>query len=65
MVGFYITATIIILMVAYAGFEGTMNLFFYTYLQIRFLPLRIRINLMKSKLRKELDRDMKHFMEDK
>tara|TARA_B100001142_G_scaffold41719_1_gene37360 strand:+ start:4309 stop:4506 length:198 start_codon:yes stop_codon:yes gene_type:complete len=65
MVSLYITATIIILMVAYAGFEGTMNLFFYTYLQIRFLPLRIRINLMKSKLRKELDRDMKRFMEDK
>lgn len=65
MVSLYITITIIVLMVAYAGFEGTMNLFFYIYLQIRFFPLMVRINLMKLKLKKELDRDMKRFMEDR
>tara|TARA_R110001606_G_scaffold8553_1_gene37634 strand:- start:1157 stop:1354 length:198 start_codon:yes stop_codon:yes gene_type:complete len=65
MVSLYITITIIVLMVAYAGFEGTMNLFFYAYLQIRFFPLMVRINLMKLKLKKEIDRDMKRFMEDR
>jgi hypothetical protein len=61
---FYITAAIIILMVAYAGVEGTMNLFAYINLQIRYFPLRIRIEFMKRKLKKELDRDMKRFMGD-
>ena len=57
MISLYITATIIVLMVAYAGFENTMRLFAYIDLQLRFLPLRIRIELMKRKLEKELHID--------
>ena len=61
---FYITAAIILLMIAYAGLEGTVNLFAYVNLQIRYLPLRIKIELMKRKLKKQLDRDVKKFMSD-
>lgn len=51
-------------MIAYAGIEETMNVFAYINLQIRFIPLRIKMELMKRKLKKELDRDMKKFMSD-
>lgn len=62
---FYITAAIILLMIAYAGVEGTMNLFVYINLQLRYIPLRIRIEFMKRKLKKQLDRDVKQFMNDR
>lgn len=62
---FYITAAIILLMIAYAGVEGTMNLFVYINLQLRYIPLRVRIEFMKRKLKKQLDRDVKKFMSDR
>lgn len=64
MFGFYIVVLIVTLMIAYAGIEETMNVFAYINLQIRFIPLRIKMELMKRKLKKELDRDMKKFMSD-
>ena len=54
MIGLYLTVTIIVLLIAYAGFENTMRLFAYIDLQLRFIPLRIRMELMKRKLRKQL-----------
>ena len=54
MIGLYLTVTIIVLLIAYAGFENTMRLFAYIDLQLRFLPLRIRMEYMKRKLRKQL-----------
>lgn len=51
-------------MIAYAGIEGTLRVFAWLDLQIRYIPLRIKIELMKRKLKKELDRDMKLFMKD-
>lgn len=54
MIGLYLTVTIVVLLVAYAGFENTMRLFAYIDLQLRFIPLRIRMELMKRKLRKQL-----------
>ena len=62
---FYITAAIILLMIAYAGVESTMNLFVYINLQLRYIPLRVRIEFMKRKLKKQLDRDVKQFMKDR
>lgn len=54
MIGLYLTVTIVVLLIAYAGFENTMRLFAYIDLQLRFIPLRIRMELMKRKLRKQL-----------
>lgn len=59
MVGFYLTVSILVLMIAYAGTENTTNLFVYINLQIRYLPLRVRMELMKRKLKKQLDIDRK------
>jgi len=57
MIGLYLTVAIIILMVAYAGVENTLRLFEYINLQIRFLPLRIRMEFMRRKLKRQLDID--------
>jgi len=61
MIGFYLT-TIIILMVAYAGIENTTNLFVYINLQIRYLPLRVRMEFMRRKLKRQLDIDKEGLM---
>jgi hypothetical protein len=64
MISLYLTVAIVALMIAYAGIEGTLRVFAWLDLQIRYIPLRIKIELMKRKLKKELDRDMKLFMKD-
>lgn len=64
MISLYLTVAIVALMIAYAGIEGTLRVFAWLDLQIRYIPLRIKIELMKRKLKKELDRDMKQFMKD-
>ncbi len=60
MISLYLTVAIVALMIAYAGYENTMRLFAYVDLQIRFIPLRIKISLMKYKLKRQLDRDREY-----
>jgi len=62
MIGFYLTTAIVILMVAYAGIENTTNLFVYINLQIRYLPLRVRMEFMRRKLKRQLDIDKEGLM---
>tara|TARA_R100000406_G_C3083808_1_gene117701 strand:+ start:79 stop:291 length:213 start_codon:yes stop_codon:yes gene_type:complete len=56
MLTFYLLVLIVLLMIAYAGFEGTMRVFAYLDLQLRFLVVRIRMYFMGRKLRKQLIR---------
>lgn len=65
MISLYLTVAIVALMIAYAGYEGTMRLFAYIDLQIRFIPLRIRMELMKYKLKKQLDKDRDYLIKIK
>ena len=53
---FYLLVLIVLLMIAYAGFEGTMRVFAYLDLQLKFLVVRIRMYFMGRKLRKQLIR---------
>ena len=62
MIGFYLTVVIIILMVAYAGVENTRNLFIYINLQLRYFPIKIKMEMMKRKLRRKLDIDREELM---
>ena len=62
MIGFYLTVVIIILMVAYAGVENTRNLFIYINLQLRYFPIKIKMEMMKRKLRRQLDIDREELM---
>lgn len=61
MISLYLTVAIVALMIAYAGYEGTMRLFAYIDLQIRFIPLRFRIELMKYRLKRQLDKDRNYW----
>ena len=63
MISFYLTVFIFILLVAYAGMENVMRLFYYLDLQIRYLPLRIKLEFMKRKLKRQLDRDAEYFLQ--
>ena len=65
MISLYLTVAIVALMIAYAGYEGTMRLFAYIDLQIRFIPLRIRMELMKYRLKKQLDKDRDYLIKIK
>lgn len=54
MIGFYLTVSIVILLVAYAGVEETTRLFRYIDLQLRYAIIKVRMELMRRKLKKEL-----------
>ena len=54
MIGFYLTVSIVILLIAYAGVEETMRLFRYIDLQFRYAVIKVRMELMRRKLKKEL-----------
>ena len=49
-------------MIAYAGFEGTMRVFAYLDLQIRYIPIKIKMELMKRTLKKQLDKDRDYLL---
>jgi hypothetical protein len=54
----YVLATIIILMIAYAGVEPTMRLFAYVDLTIRWQWVQFRMYLMRRKLEQQLIKDL-------
>ncbi len=51
---FYLTVSIVILFIAYAGIEETMRLFRYFDLQFRYVIIKVRIGFMRRKLKKQL-----------
>ena len=50
------------LMIAYAGFEGTTRVFTYLDLQIRYQYIMFITWRIKRKLKRELDMDTKHIL---
>ena len=53
MLEFYLIISIFVGMVWYAGFEGTLRLFYYIELQLKFLPIRIRLYFMHRRMQNE------------
>lgn len=53
-VSIYLTLIIILLMIAYAGVEGTMRVFTYLDLTLRYQVVKIQMRWMKWKLEKQL-----------
>jgi len=53
--GLYFTLLIIVLMIAYAGVEGTLRVFVYLDLQLRYAWVRTRMWFMKKRLEKNLN----------
>jgi len=54
MILFYLTIITILLMVAYAGIEGTLRLFLYYDYQFKFLVMQIGRYFLGRKLRRQL-----------
>tara|TARA_B000000565_G_C23500143_1_gene267523 strand:- start:11 stop:226 length:216 start_codon:yes stop_codon:yes gene_type:complete len=61
MIGFYLTVTILILMIAYAGVENTVRLFRFADLLLRYQLIQIRGYFLMRKLKKQLDIDIEYF----
>tara|TARA_Y100000996_G_C22558569_1_gene656439 strand:- start:7868 stop:8056 length:189 start_codon:yes stop_codon:yes gene_type:complete len=55
MIGFYLTVSVVLLLIAYAGVEETTRLFRYTDLQLRYSIIKIRMEFMRRKLKKQLE----------
>ena len=54
LISLYLTMLIIVGMIAYAGVEGTMRVFVYINLTIRYSLIRIQMYMMKRRLERQL-----------
>lgn len=61
---FYALIVIVMLMIAYAGFEGTMRVFVYIELQIKYAYIKFIMWRMSRKLKRQLDIDTEKFLKE-
>ncbi|MAA58391.1 MAG: hypothetical protein CL855_08270 [Cryomorphaceae bacterium] len=54
----YVLATILVLLVAYAGVDETVRLFLYIDLQLRYAWVRLKMFMMRRKLEQQLIKDL-------
>jgi hypothetical protein len=54
----YVLATILVLLVAYAGVDETVRLFLYIDLQLRYAWVRLKMFMMRRKLKQQLIKDL-------
>jgi len=64
MISLYLTVAIVALMIAYAGIEGTLRVFAYIDLQMKFIPIKIKMNYMKWSMKRQLDKDRNYILKE-
>ena len=67
MVAFYLTVLILTCMIWYAGLEGTLRVFAYLDLQVRYLGIQAQMKWMGWKLKRQLIKDttdLKKFLKE-
>lgn len=64
LIEFYFFSAILLLMIAYAGFEGTMRVFVYLELQIKYAYVRVQMWQMKRKLKAQLTTQTEEFLKE-
>jgi hypothetical protein len=64
LIGLYLVLFIIVGMIAYAGIEGTMDVFVYLNLQLRLVYINFRKEIMKFKLKRGLDKMRKNYLKE-
>jgi len=64
LIEFYFLIAILMLMIAYAGFEGTMRVFVYLELQIKYAYVRVRMWQMRRNLRSKLKVQTEEFLKE-
>ena len=57
MYGAYLILIFVLILFAVGGVEATMRFFAYVDLEIRFAWVRFRMELMRRKLKRQLDKD--------
>lgn len=62
--GVYFTIFILVGMVAYAGAEETLKVFYYIGLQIRYRWIMVMMAFMRFKLRRQLDKMERQYKKD-
>lgn len=66
-IGLYVLLIILIMLIAYAGFDETLRLFAYLDLQVRYAIIRFKMKQMQRKLEKQLSlpaKDWEEFLND-
>lgn len=66
-IGLYVLLIILIMLIAYAGFDETLRLFAYLDLQVRYAIIRFKMKRMQRKLEKQLSlpaKDWEEFLND-
>jgi hypothetical protein len=61
MAAFYFTVLIIACMIWYAGMEGTLRIFTYLDLQIKYIGLLVQMKWVGWKLKRQLIKDTTNF----
>jgi len=61
MLAFYLMVLIVVGMVLYAGYEGTIRVFAYLDLELRFTWVKFRLWMMRRKLKQQLLKDLPEF----
>jgi hypothetical protein len=64
LIEFYVLIIILMMMIAYAGFEGTMRVFVYLELQIKYAYIRFIMWRMGRKLKKQLLSETNHLLKE-
>jgi len=62
--GLYFTIFIVAWMVAYAGAEETLKVFYYIGLQIRYKWIMVMMAVMRFRLRRQLDKMERQYKKD-
>ena len=66
-IGLYVLLIILMMLIAYAGFDETLRLFAYLDLQVRYAIIRFKMKRMQRKLEKQLGlpaKDWEEFLND-
>jgi O-antigen ligase len=63
-IGLYLVLFIIVGMIAYAGVEGTMDVFVYLNLQLRLVYINFRKEIIKFRLKRDLDKMRNSYLKD-
>ena len=61
MMGFYMVIVFVAIIIAYAGVDETLKLFYYADLQLRHAYIQIRMGMMRRRLKAQLVRDTTDF----
>lgn len=61
LLGLYLILTVLVFLVAYAGWDATMRLFAFLDLHLRYSWIKFKMSLMRRKLEKDLRKDNANF----